>query len=269
MAVLYRASPVDGVAWVTGASSGIGRGTALELARRGYKVIASARRRDELDALAIEATNFKGSIVAMEGDVLDASGIDALVAKIEHDHGPIALAFLNAGVYWPLRAHPFDVAAFKKTFDVNVYGTIHSLAAVLLRMTARGRGQIAITSSVAGYGGLPRAAAYSGSKAALIVMAESLKLDTDALGITLQLVNPGFVKTPLTDLNDHPMPFLLELDDASRRICDGFERGGFEITFPWQLSRILKTLRLLPYNAYFWLMRKATDWPPEKHNASM
>lgn len=264
MADLYRATAVDGVAWVTGASSGIGRGTALELARRGYKVVATARRRDELETLASEAKDLKGSIIALEGDVLDEAGMESLVAKIESEQGPIALAFLNAGVYWPLRADPFDTKAFKKTFDVNVYGTIHSLAAILPRMTARGKGQIAITSSVAGYGGLPRAAAYSGSKAALIVMAESLKLDTDALGINLQLVNPGFVKTPLTDLNDHPMPFLLELDDASRRICDGFEKGGFEITFPWQLSRILKTLRLLPYNAYFSLMRKATNWPPEK-----
>ena len=128
-------------------------------------------------------------------------------------------------------------------------------------MTARGRGQIAINASVAGYIGLPRAPAYSSSKAALIVMAESLKIETDSLGITLQVVNPGFVKTPLTDKNDHPMPFLMELDDAARVICDGFQRGGFEITFPWQLSRILKFLRLLPYEIYFSLIRKATGFP--------
>lgn len=265
MVALYRAAPADGVAWVTGASSGIGRGTALELARRGFTVIATARRRDELETLAIEANEFSGRIIPRDGDVLDEAGVASLVHAIENDYGPIALAFLNAGVYWPLRAHPFDAKAFKKTFDVNVYGTIHGLAAILPLMANRGKGQIAINASVAGYGGLPRAAAYAGSKAALIVMAESLKLDTDALGITLQIVNPGFVKTPLTDLNDHPMPFLMTLDDASRAICDGFERGGFEITFPWQLSRILKTLRLLPYRAYFWLIRKGTNWPPEAH----
>ena len=265
MVALYRAAPADGVAWVTGASSGIGRGTALELARRGFTVIATARRREELQSLAAEAQGFSGRIIPREGDVLDENGIDGLVEQIETEFGAIVLAFLNAGVYWPLRAHPFDAKAFKKTFDVNVYGTIHGLAALLPRMTKRGKGQIAINASVAGYGGLPRAAAYAGSKAALIVMAESLKLDTDALGITLQLVNPGFVKTPLTDLNDHPMPFLMTLDEASRAICDGFERGGFEITFPWQLSRILKTLRLLPYNAYFWLIRKGTSWPPDSN----
>ena len=89
-------------------------------------------------------------------------------------------------------------------------------------------------------------------------MAESLKFDTDRCGVTMQVVNPGFVETPLTAKNDHPMPFLMPLDEASKLICDGFATGGFEITFPWQLSRILKTLRLLPYAFYFWLVGRAT-----------
>jgi NAD(P)-dependent dehydrogenase (short-subunit alcohol dehydrogenase family) len=262
MDTLYRASPKDGVAWVTGASSGIGLGTAMELARRGFTVIASARRLEALQEVAARAEGLPGRIIPYAADVTDKTALVALVADVEERYGPIVLCFLNAGIYFPLRAKPFDDAAFKQTFEVNVFGVINGLAAVLPKMTDRRRGQIAINASVAGYGGLPRAAAYSGSKAALIVMAESLKMDMDALGITLQIVNPGFVKTPLTDKNDHPMPFLMELDDASRLICDGFERGGFEITFPWQLATILKFLRFLPYRAYFALLRAATRWPP-------
>jgi NAD(P)-dependent dehydrogenase (short-subunit alcohol dehydrogenase family) len=255
---LYRAKPADGVAWVTGASSGIGRGASLELARRGYKVLATARRLADLESLSTEASGLAGSIVPAPGDVTDPDAMLALVDEIESRYGAIVLSFLNAGIYFPLRAYPFDAAAFRKTFDVNVYGTINGIAAVLPRMVERGRGQIAFNASIAGYGGLPRAGAYSGSKAALIAMAESLKFDTDRLGITLQLVNPGFVETPLTALNDHPMPFLMKLDEASRRICDGFERGGFEITFPRRFAYILKFLNLLPYSLYFKLVGSAT-----------
>ncbi len=260
---LYRARPEDGLAWVTGASSGIGRGTALELARRGFRVLATARSADALEALVQDAKSLSGSIIARSVDVTDAELQKRTIDEVEAKEGPITLAFLNAGIYWPMRAHPFDAASFKKIFDVNVGGVVNGLDVLLDRMAAHGRGQIAINASVAGYIGLPRAAAYSSSKAALIVMAESLKIETDALGITLQIVNPGFVKTPLTDKNDHPMPFLMELDDAARVICDGFARGGFEIAFPWQLSRILKFLRLLPYETYFSLIRKATGFPPK------
>ena len=260
MTNLYRASPKDGIAWVTGASSGIGRGTVLELARRGYTVVATARRMGELETLVTESSGLSGRVIPEIGDVTDAEAMVQLVERLEREQGEIVLAFLNAGIYFPLRASPFDADGFRKTFNVNVLGTINGLAALLPRMTARKRGQIALNASVAGYGGLPRAAAYAGSKAALIAMAESLKFDTDLIGINLQIVNPGFVETPLTALNDHPMPFLLKLDDASRRICDGFETGGFEITFPKRLAYILKALNMLPYSAYFSLIAKITGW---------
>ena len=255
---MWRATPADGPAWVTGASSGIGRGVALELARRGWRVAATARRAGELEALAREAQGLKGSIAAYPGDVTDAAAMEAVCAEIGQAHGPVALAFLNVGTYVPDRPGAFGGAGFRQTIEVNVFGTLHCLSPLLARMRARGKGQIAVNASVAGYGGLPRAAAYGASKAALINMAESLKIELANDGVTLQVVNPGFVRTPLTDENTFPMPFLVELDDAARRICDGFERGGFEITFPRRLSWILKALNLLPYPAYFWLVGKGT-----------
>jgi short-subunit dehydrogenase len=124
-------------------------------------------------------------------------------------------------------------------------------------MLARRKGQIAINGSLVGYGGLPRAAAYGATKAALIGYAESMYWALKRLGLTIQVVNPGFVKTPLTDKNSFPMPFLVSLEEASRRICDGFERAGFEIAFPKRLAFPLKILNLLPYPAYFWTVGKA------------
>ena len=251
----WRATPAAGIAFITGASSGIGRGVALELARRGYKVAATARRAGELEKLAAETVRLKGSIISCPGDVTDRAGMAMLIAAIEAAHGPIALAFLNVGTYTPDGPGEFGGDGFRATFDINVGGTINCMGPLLAAMRKRSRGQIAVNASVAGYGPLPRASAYGASKAALINMAGSLKFFTDAEGITVQVVNPGFVRTPLTARNDFPMPFLVELDDAARRICDGFERAGFEITFPKRLSWILKMLNLLPWRLYFALVK--------------
>ncbi len=252
---MYRASPRDGTAFVTGASSGIGRGVALELARRGYKVVAVARRLAQLQLLAQEAG---GNIIAMPGDVTDKEAMRALIAAAEAGHGPVCLAFLNAGTYYPDAAGHVDAEAVMRTFGVNVGGAVNCLEPLVAGMAARGRGQIALNASVAGYGPLPRSMAYGATKAALINMAGSLKFALNRVGINVQVVNPGFVRTPLTDKNDFPMPFLVELDAAAKTICDGFERSGFEITFPRKLAWILKAVNLLPYPLYFWLVGKAT-----------
>jgi NAD(P)-dependent dehydrogenase (short-subunit alcohol dehydrogenase family) len=253
-------TPADGVAWLTGASSGIGKATALELARRGWTVCLTARRLEELEALAGEAAGLPGRLVAHAGDVTDEAGMAALVETIERIHGPIALAFFNAGVAPYTRAGALDVDAFRQALNVNVLGAANGLAPVLARMGARKKGQVAVNASVAGYRGLPKAAAYGASKAAAIHLCEALKFDCDNLGITMQVVNPGFIDTPLTRKNDFPMPFLMSMDDAARRVVDGFERGRFEIIFPRRLAFILKVMRLLPYAWYFPLVARQTGW---------
>lgn len=248
------------VAWVTGASSGIGRAVALELARGGVAVAATARREDELAALAAEAAASGGRIVPFAGDVSDADAMARIAAEIAAALGAVDLAILNAGLFIPVRAQPFDVGAFKKTFDVNLGGTVACLAAVLPAMIARRAGKVALVASVTGYGGLPSSAAYGATKAGLINLAESLKFDLDRHGVAIQVVNPGFVDTPATEKNSFAMPALMPVDQAAKRMVRGIEQGGFEITFPRRFTYVLKLLKLLPYPAYFWLITKATGW---------
>lgn len=250
----YRARPADGVAWVTGASAGIGRGVALELARRGYEVYATARRADELLSLANEAQGLEGRVVAAPGDVTDREAVARLVADIESKR-PIALAFLNAGGNFPDAAGDFGGDGFARTFALNVQGVVNGLNPVFNAMRARKRGQIAITGSLAGYGGLPNSGAYAPTKAAIISLTVGAKFSAERHNVTVQIVNPGYVKTAMTADNRFPMPFLMECEEACGRICDGFERGGFEICFPRRLAWLLKAMRLLPYSAYFALFK--------------
>ena len=137
-------------------------------------------------------------------------------------------------------------------------GAVNGLAAVLPRFIARRAGHVAVVSSVAGYRGLPSASAYGPTKAALINLCESLKPDLDRFGVKISVVNPGFVRTPLTDRNPFPMPFLMEVDDAAARLAAGLDTGKFEITFPRRFTYLVKLARILPYGLYFRLVKRAT-----------
>lgn len=223
------------------------------LAERGFSVAVSARRTAELKALAAQNPR----IFSFPGDVADAAKMASVIAGVEAELGPIALAFLNAGVDFPAERAGFDAEIARRTFAINVGGAINCLGPLLERMKARGRGQIAITSSLAGYGGIPGSTAYGASKAALIYMAEALRMSAPA-GLTVQIVNPGFVDTSMTTPNaDFDMPFIISAERAAKIICDGFEKGGFEIAFPARLAYAFKAARLLPYALLLPLMRRA------------
>jgi len=245
--VRYRASPADGSAWVTGASSGLGRGVALSLAKQGFTVYATARRAQALAALAAEGN---GRIIPVTGDVADRAGIAELYAEIE-SHGPVALAVLNAGGAWRDAADDFGGEGFQRTFAVNVQGVANTANPALNAMSARGRGQIAIVGSLIGYGGIPNAYAYGPSKAAVISLAVGLKFLAEPKGVTVQVINPGYVRTEMTAGNTYPMPFLMEGDEACRRIVEGLARGGFEIRFPTRLAWLVRALQSLPYPLFF------------------
>jgi len=256
----FTATPADGAAWVTGASSGIGKALALDLAGEGFTVFATARSEDALKELAGQSADLKGRIVAAAGDVTDSGAMAEIAGRIDAEATGLALAVFNAGVYLPVHGETLKVADFDKTFAVNLSGVVNGLVPAIERMKSRGHGQIAIVSSVTGYGGMPTSAAYGATKAALINMAESLKFDLDKFGVRIQVINPGFVDTPATADNAFEMPALLQPEEAAKRIAKGLKTASFEITFPRRFTYVLKALQFLPYPAYFWLMNAATGW---------
>jgi short-subunit dehydrogenase len=240
------------VVWITGASTGIGRALALRLAKSGAKVAISARSADKL----AEVASLDANIVAFPLDVTDAGAVARVHAAIVAQLGPIDLAVLNAGSWEPMSAGGFQSAVLESTYTTNVFGVTRALEHLLPAMRARGQGHIALVASVAGWRGLPKSIAYGSSKAALIHIAECLKVDLAGTGIDVSIINPGFVDTPLTARNTFAMPFMITADDAAARMHRGLERKKFEIAFPWQMKAILKTMRILPYWLYFMLIRQ-------------
>jgi len=241
-------------AWITGASHGIGRELALGLESGGVRVACSARSGDRLD----ELHHHHPGVLPKPLDVTDAAAMERAVAEIEDVQGPLDLAVLNAGVYDPLPGGLAEPELFRRHMEVNYMGVVNGLMAVLPRMRERGKGQVVILGSVAGYRGLPGAAAYGPTKAALINLAETLRLELRGSGVDLRLVNPGFVSTRLTAKNRFRMPSLLTPDQAARSIIRGLGRQGFEIAFPWGFVFWLKLARLLPYGWYFPLIKRLT-----------
>ncbi len=242
--------------WITGASSGIGCALAAFLAFQGYRVAVSARRGEALEELAKDCADAEGAVFTYPLDVTDMEAVAEVRSRIVETAGPIGLAILNAGTHREVMARGFKAADVRALTDLNLLGCANCLEALLPEMIASRRGHIALVSSVAGYIGLPTSAAYGATKAGLINMAEALKPECDALGIKLQLVNPGFVRTPLTDRNPFPMPFLMEVEDAVRAMVAGLESARFEVVFPRRLAYILKVLRLLPYPLLFAVTRR-------------
>ena len=239
------------LAWITGASTGIGRDLALRLAGRGVQCAVTARTAAKLD----ELSNESDLISAYPADVTDRAAVAKAVQDIESANGPIDLAILNAGVWMPMRAFDYDAEHAEQSMQVNYMGVANGVDALLSRMIERDHGRIAIVASVAGYRGLPLGAAYGPTKAALINLAESLATDLDGTGVKISVINPGFIETPMTKDNDFPMPFIVTADQAVDDILKGLDAGKFEIAFPRTFVTLLKAARRAPYPVFFWLVR--------------
>jgi NAD(P)-dependent dehydrogenase (short-subunit alcohol dehydrogenase family) len=218
---------------------------AQRAAAAGRSVAISARGREQLDAL-VDQCSGPGRLHAQSVDIQDEAAVKGAVEAIENDIGPIHQAVLNAGTHQPVDPTRLAPADFRKLIEVNLMGTVNCLAAVLPGMLSRGQGRIALVASVAGYRGLPTASAYGMTKAGLINLAEALRVELAPHGIVVQIVNPGFVRTPLTDRNEFPMPFLMEPEKAAEAFYAGLQSDRFEIAFPRRFVAIMKLLRCLP-----------------------
>jgi short-subunit dehydrogenase len=250
------------VAVITGASSGLGWSLARELARQGAKVGLVARRRDLLEKLQgeIKAAGGQAAIacadVAQRGPTVEA--VRALAAEL----GPVDLLVANAGVGAPTALEPLNTPDVEKMFQVNVFGVVYAIEAVLPEMLARRRGHLAAVSSLAAYKGLPGESGYCSSKAAVNSFMEGLRIQLRGRGVHVTTICPGFVKTPMTAKNTFHMPWVLEADEAARRMARALARKKKVYNFPWQMSLLMKATRWLPDWVIARNMKEYNDNPP-------
>jgi short-subunit dehydrogenase len=264
----------DKIVFITGASSGIGRGLAVELAWRGAKVGLVARRAETLEEIVseIEETSGNGAssqtspssqtptwsrrAIALPADVQDAGSVRDAAERLRSEFGQIDVLIANAGVGLTSDGANFQTAEVANLINVNVIGVVNSVAAVVPEMVRQGRGQIVAISSLAAYRGLPKSAAYCASKAAVSAFFESLRLDLKPRGIDVTIIHPGFIKTPLTAGRHAQMPWLMELDDAVKKIVGAIERRKKSYAFPWQLATIVRAGMIMPNFMYDWISRR-------------
>lgn len=241
------------VIWIVGGSSGIGLALAEGLLEQGYRMVLSARRIDPLQELA---TRFPAHVQLIPVDVTEPKTLSDGFSALLERWGQLDRVILNAADYAPMSLDDFDPALFERLMRINFMGVIHGIDAVRGHFLAQGAGEIIITASVAGFRGLPNAAPYGATKAALINMAESLAPEFAQRGVTLRVINPGFVRTPLTDKNDFEMPGIIEPEEAARLIIRKLNRSGFELLVPTGFGLVMKLIRILPYRLFFALTRR-------------
>ncbi|WP_407276550.1 SDR family NAD(P)-dependent oxidoreductase [Halothiobacillus sp. DCM-1] len=242
------------VTWVVGANSGIGLALVDELLGRAEQaVVASSRRLNALDA---RVQQYPDRCQAIAVDVTQPATLVAAMAQILARWGRLDRVVLNAADYTPMGLADFDPALFERLMTVNFIGVVHGIDAVREHFIAQRQGEILITASVAGFRGLPYAAPYGATKAALISLAESLAPEFARHGVRLRVINPGFVRTPMTDKNAFEMPGIIEPSVAAAAIVRAFGRRRFEILVPWGFGWVMKRLRCLPYPLFFALTRR-------------
>jgi len=239
-------------AWVTGASSGIGQGFARRLSEAGCRVAVSARSADALNALATEHEG----IVSFPVDLRDKGQTTRTAAAVCEQLGVPDLVFLSAGIGFFSSAARLDSALFRQAMETNVIAIADILSVIVPRMLERGSGHIALLGSLAGYRGLPKGITYAPTKAAVRSMADCLQIDLAPKGLTISVINPGYIDTPMIEANDFPMPFIVPLDRALDHIMKGLVRGRFEITFPWQMALVVKLGSMLPNGSYFRMVQR-------------
>lgn len=235
--------------WIVGASAGLGRAVATEVSKTGAEVILSARSADELETLSAE---LPGKALVVPVDIADAES----VAKAAEAVGTIDGVIFLAGVYWPMSARDFDGEKAAKMLDINLTGAVRVLGHVVPAMVERGQGHIVLTGSLSGFRGLPGTVGYGASKAGIMSLAETMHADLHGTGVEVQLVNPGFIKTRLTEKNDFSMPFIMEPEVAAREFMEHMQGDSFAKNFPKLFSFLFRFSQFLPDWVYFPIARK-------------
>ncbi len=243
------------VIWITGASSGIGKALAIKFAKENWNVAISARRENILKEISESHENINFYTL----DVTDGAKCIEVFNKIKKDYSNVDLCVFSSGIYEPKNEKEINLDHMNEVMKVNYFGTVNCIKSVENYFKEKRSGHISIISSVAGYRGLPNSSGYGPSKAALIHLAESLYFDFSRSNVRVSLISPGFIKTRLTDKNTFKMPFLRSAEFAADKIYKGLvENNSFEITFPKQLTVIMKIFKVMPNSWYLYLIKKLT-----------
>ncbi|MCC5970441.1 MAG: SDR family NAD(P)-dependent oxidoreductase [Pararhodobacter sp.] len=235
--------------WLVGASEGLGRALALQMSRAGVELVLSARSRERLEDLA---NALPGRALVVPVDVRDM----ASVREAAHAAGSVDGVIYLAGVYWPQAAQAWDAEQVEAMCDVNFTGGARVMGAVVPAMVERGTGHLVLTGSLAGFRGLPGSIGYGASKAGLMHLAESMQADLHGSGVEVQVLNPGFIRTRLTEKNDFSMPFLMDPEAAATEMFDHMGTNRFQKSFPMMFSWVFRLSRLLPEWAYLRLFAR-------------
>tara|TARA_B100000989_G_scaffold291008_1_gene264934 strand:- start:8029 stop:8787 length:759 start_codon:yes stop_codon:yes gene_type:complete len=239
--------------WITGASSGIGKALAQKFAKEGWKVAVSARRKNLLKEISDNNEN----ITSFPLDVTDSVKCKNVFEEIKQKFGDIDISVFCTGIHDPKSEKTLNLEKVREIMEVNFFGTINSINSVYEYYKSKKAGHISIVSSVAGYRGLPAAGAYCASKSALSSFAESLFFDLKRFNVRISLVSPGFIKTPMTDKNDFPMPMIKSPEFAAEQMFKGLTKNkSFEIHFPKSFTSIMKVLKVMPNGLYFKIVEK-------------
>jgi NAD(P)-dependent dehydrogenase (short-subunit alcohol dehydrogenase family) len=236
---------------VTGASSGLGAGLCKRFVRHGFRVAALARRKSMLDQLERDS---EGQILGFVCDVKSRESVLACIDAVHNKMGAIDIFVANAGISEPTPGDNFDGKRFENVILTNVMGAVYGFEAVIPHMLGRKEGQLVSIGSLASYRGLPQSGAYSSSKAALSALTESLRIDLKPYGIAVSLINPGFIKTPLTDRNLYKMPFLLGTEDGVEKIFDAILKKKSIYAFPKPMAVLAQSFRWWPVWFYDFVM---------------
>ena len=242
----------DKVVWIIGASSGIGAALAKELSKRGARLALSARNQQALENLS---ASLESDHRFFPSDVTDAVLMIKTAQTIHTVFGCIDQVIFLAASYIPMKMDALDLGISRQMIETNVLGALHMLHAVLPILKDQPQGQIALCGSVAGYIGLPGGQPYSATKSAMINLAESLYVELQGK-VDVKLINPGFVRTHLTDKNDFDMPMIISPEQAAVYIADGLLSKRFEVHFPRRFTIWLKLLRLFPYRLAFKITKR-------------
>lgn len=235
------------VIFLTGASSGIGEALAIELAKRGAILGLLARRESLLRDLVGKCERHGTAAREFPCDITDEVAVSDAAESLRNEFGKIDILIANAGIGGGAKhARDLKPMDFRRVIDTNLVGAVNSVSAVLPQMLDNGSGQIVAISSLAGFRGLPKSGAYSASKAGMTAYFESVRLDVRKTGVSVTIIQPGFIKTPLTSGRKNKMPFLMELEDSIPYFLHAIEKKKKFAAFPWQLATLVRAGRIFP-----------------------